>query len=99
MFFFGDFNAKFIKRTTVARDKMFCNFNHECNLFPVNCLPLCSGAKFSYVSYDNKYETLIDVVCVPLEQNRTEILFVKTFTYIHHHTKHLIQLYTRDIQL
>ena len=33
------------------------------------------------------------------EQNRTEILFVKTCTYIHHHTKHLIQLYTRDIQL
>jgi len=32
------------------------------------------------------------------EQNRTEILFVKTCTYIHHHTKHLIQLYTRDIQ-
>ena len=27
-------------------------------------------------------------------QNRTEILFVKTCTYIHHHTKHLIQLYT-----
>ena len=33
------------------------------------------------------------------EQNRTEFLFVKTCTYIHHHTKHLIQLYTRDIQL
>ena len=33
------------------------------------------------------------------EQNRTENLFVKTCTYIHHHTKHLIQLYTRDIQL
>ena len=32
------------------------------------------------------------------EQNRREILFVKTCTYIHHHTKHLIQLYTRDIQ-
>ena len=63
----GDFNAKFIKRTTVARDKMFCNFNHECNLFPVNCLPSCSGAKFSCVSYDNKYEPLIDFVCVPLE--------------------------------
>ena len=28
------------------------------------------------------------------EQNRTLILFVKTCTYIHHHTKHLIQLYT-----
>jgi len=27
------------------------------------------------------------------------MLFVKTYTYIHHHTKHLIQLYTRDIQL
>ena len=33
------------------------------------------------------------------EQNRTEILFVKTCTYIHHHTIHLILLYTRDIQL
>ena len=32
------------------------------------------------------------------EQNRTEMLFVKTCTYIHHHTQHLIQLYTRDIQ-
>jgi len=32
------------------------------------------------------------------EQNRTEILFVKTCTYIRHHTKHVIQLYTRDIQ-
>ena len=32
-------------------------------------------------------------------QNKTENLFVKTCTYIHHHTKHLIQLYTRDIQL
>ena len=58
MCFSWRFNAKFIKRTTVARDKMFCNFNHECNLFPVNCLPLCSGAKFSYVSYDNTYETV-----------------------------------------
>ena len=34
-----------------------------------------------------------------IEQDRTEILFVKTCTYIHHHTRHLIQLYTRDIQL
>ena len=46
---------------------MFCNCNHVCNLFPVNCLPLCSSAKLSYVSYDNKYETLIEFVCVPLE--------------------------------
>ena len=36
---------------------------------------------------------------VDYEQNRTELLFVKTCTYIHHHTKHSIQLYTRDIQL
>jgi len=35
------------------------------------------------------------------KQNRTEILFVKTRTYIHHHTKHLIQLYTdtSDIEI
>ena len=46
---------------------MFCNFNQVCNLFPMNCLPVCSGAKFTYVSYDNKYETLIDFVGVPLE--------------------------------
>ena len=46
---------------------MFCNFNPVCNLFPVNCLPLCSGANISYVSYGNKYETLIDCVGVPLE--------------------------------
>ena len=44
---------------------MFCNFNHVCNLFPVKCSPLCSGAKFSYVSYDNKFETLIDFEGVP----------------------------------
>jgi len=63
----GDSNAKFINHSTVVRDKMFCNVNHVCNLFPVNCLPSCSGAKFSCVSYDNKYEPLIDFVCVPLE--------------------------------
>jgi len=33
------------------------------------------------------------------EQNRTELLFVKTCTYINHHTKYFLQLYTRDIQL
>ena len=33
------------------------------------------------------------------EQNTTAILFVKTCTYIHHHTTHLIPLYTRHIQL
>jgi len=44
---------------------MFCYCNQVCNLFPVNCLPLYSGAKFSYVSYDNKYETLIDFEGVP----------------------------------
>ena len=67
MCFLGDFNAKFINCSTVVRDKLFCNFNHVCNLFPVKCLPSCSGAKCSCVSYDNRYETLNDVVCVPLE--------------------------------
>jgi len=51
--------------------------------------------------------TIESVVCfdvdneVSIYRNRTEteILFVKTCTYIHHHTKHLIQLYTRAIQI
>jgi len=47
----------------------------------------------------NRYKGIYVDINFMTEQNRTEILFVKTSTYIHHHTTHLIQLYTRDIQL
>ena len=70
-------------------------FEVEINMSTIKHIVLCLGLKSCLTST----ATTSILINYRTEQNRTEILFVKTCTYIHHHTKHLIQLYTRDIQL
>ncbi|WAR06861.1 hypothetical protein MAR_016819 [Mya arenaria] len=65
--FLGDFNAKYVSDNVSSRDNLLRRFLNDCNMLPVNCLPLCTGSPYSYVSYDDKYHTLIDFICVPSE--------------------------------
>ena len=46
-------------RTQYVTD--FLSYN---NMVSVNSLEFCKGARFSFVSYDNKSETLIDHILV-----------------------------------
>ncbi|WAQ95794.1 hypothetical protein MAR_028484, partial [Mya arenaria] len=61
--FLGDFNAKYDFESLNPRDKFF----NDTNVLPLNTLPLCTGALFTYVSYDDNYQTLIDFICMPIE--------------------------------
>jgi len=63
--FMGDFNATFHQSSVISRDKLFYRFVQEHNLCVANCLPLCSGASHTFVSYDNSCQTLIDFICLP----------------------------------
>lgn len=65
--FLGDYNAQIDTSSNRTRDVLLCKFLTDTNLIPVNTLPSCKGAKFSYVSYDNEFHTLIDFICVPVE--------------------------------
>ena len=47
----------------------------------------------SYRRFNLYITRLLFCYDIRTEQNRTDNLFVKTCTYIHHHTKHVIQLY------
>ncbi|WAR26627.1 LOW QUALITY PROTEIN: hypothetical protein MAR_012331 [Mya arenaria] len=66
--FLGDFNAKYIPNFSISnRDKLLSRFLDDCNTVPVNCLDMCTGSPYSFVSYDEKYRTLIDFICIPRE--------------------------------
>ena len=50
-----------------ARDAYLNSFIAEYNLVAVNTLPFCEGANYTYVSYDNAHQTLIDYILAPAE--------------------------------
>jgi exonuclease III len=70
--FMGDFNAKVISPECIfnpkQRDRLFSQLLNDCNLTAVNILPLCTGAKSSFVSYDKTSESLIDHICMPIDK-------------------------------
>ncbi len=69
--FIGDFNAKYILShhgQNRQRDKEFSQFLSDCNRIAIDTLPLCVGAKSTYVSYDKRSESLIDHICLPVEK-------------------------------
>ena len=71
----GDFNAhlqgeRYIKPTDDRGAYLLELMNYH-NLASLNTLPLCSGAAASFVSYDGKYESLIDHILFPVERLHT----------------------------
>ena len=69
--FTGDFNAKFVYSDQVRfkpRDRQFTQFLNDCNLVAIDTLPLCIGAKSTFVSYNKTSESLIDHICTPVEK-------------------------------
>lgn len=65
--FLGDFNAQIDPSSPRTRDLLVCKLLNDTNLIAVNTLPICKGATFSFVSYDNRYTTLIDFICAPAD--------------------------------
>ena len=68
----GDFNAhlqgeRYIKPTDDRGAYLLDLMNYH-NLVSLNTLPLCSGVAASFVSYDGKYESLIDHILFPVER-------------------------------
>ena len=51
-----------------SRSSSFGSFLHENNLVSVNTLDFCTGAKSSFVSYDCRYESLIDHIIIQVEK-------------------------------
>ena len=51
-----------------SRSSSFGTFLHENNLVSVNTLDFCTGAKSSFVSYDCRYESLIDHIIIQVEK-------------------------------
>jgi len=45
------------------------------------------------------YIGLLSIIISPLRTEQNRNFICKDLYYIHHYTKHVIQLYTRDIQL
>ena len=65
--FLGDFNAQTTRLSRNPRDQILVKFMDDINTVAVNDLSICTGAQYTYVSYDNKYHTSIDHICVPAE--------------------------------
>ena len=68
----GDFNAhlqgkRFIKNTD-ARGRSLLDLMHGLNLLAINTLPNCIGSYFSFRSYGDLYESLIDHILIPSER-------------------------------
>jgi len=71
--FLGDFNADIIFPKNSFRNRLLSQFAYDCNLYAVNTHESCIGPSNSYVSYDDRYSSLIDYVFVP-----TELLYFVT---------------------
>ena len=65
--FLGDFNADIKTAIGSYRKRLLCQFVADCNLFAVNMHSSCVGPHNSYVSYDDRYTSLIDYVFIPIE--------------------------------
>ncbi|XP_053395834.1 uncharacterized protein LOC128555985 [Mercenaria mercenaria] len=66
--FMGDFNAKIQVHSKNYRDMYTLRFINDTNCVAVDTMSFCTGAKHSYVSYDDRFVTLIDHICVPVEK-------------------------------
>ena len=69
--FMGDLNTKLLASQSVHpqnnRTRILTEFLSRNNMVSLNTLGFCTGARNSFVSYDNKYETLIDHILFPIE--------------------------------
>ena len=67
----GDLNTKLLASHSVHpqsnRTRILTEFLSRNNMFSLNTLGFCTGARNSFVSYDNKCETLIDHILFPIE--------------------------------
>ena len=63
--FIGDFNANLLKTRVDSRVQYLKNFLRDTHCTAVNTLPICRGAKNSFVSYDGCHSSMIDYVCLP----------------------------------
>jgi len=66
--FMGDYNAKANLISQNNRDTYLSTFLSDINFIAIDTLPLCTGARNSFVSYDGQHETLIDHICIPVEK-------------------------------
>ena len=48
----------------------FQSFLRENNMFSTNTSELCNGAKFTFVTFDGRHESLKDYILVPIEKSR-----------------------------
>lgn len=69
--FLGDFNASCLLDKVQKRDVLLRQFLYDCNLCPLNTLPCCTGASNSFVSYDERFMSLLDYICLPVEYTHT----------------------------
>lgn len=66
--FMGDFNSSCDTDVNDTRNAYLHQFLVDTNQISVTSLDICTGAKYSYVSYDGLYETLIDHIILPVEK-------------------------------
>ena len=52
-----------------SQNNILYNFLFDLNLVAANTLSCCRGATCSYVSCDNSSNTLIDLICLPVEMS------------------------------
>ena len=69
MCFMGDFNASCAKVVPDNRGLFLTQFICVSNLIAVNTTDVCTGTKHSFVSYDDKFFSLIDYVLLPCEKS------------------------------
>ena len=65
--FLGDFNADIQSQIHTYRQRLLYKFVNDCTLCAMNMHKSCIGPNNSYVSYDDKFTSLIDYVFVPCE--------------------------------
>ena len=67
MIFLGDFNARIDLNSPRTRDLLLHKFCTDSNVISVNTSHKCTGVDTTYVSYDGKFQSLIDYISVPVE--------------------------------
>ena len=65
--FMGDFNSSLMNNSPRTCDKLFMQLVSDCNLSAVYTLPLCHGVNNTFVSYGDRYTSMIDYICIPVE--------------------------------
>ena len=68
----GDFNAYLpiacFRERADHRSLYFQSFVHDNNMLSLNTSKLCTGANSTFVTYDGRYESLIDYILIPVEK-------------------------------